>query len=253
MSHPDGRLRVAIELHDVAPATWPACAKVLAALDALGAANLTLLVVPRLHGDGAMEAVPAFVRALDARLLRGDELVLHGYFHRDDQPPPRTPGEFVRRRLLTRSEGEFAALDEPTAASRLDRGAAAFAAAGWPLYGFVPPAWLLGKAARQAVARSRHPFEYVALRRGLYRLPSWRFERSANLVYSPDRAWRRAMSRVLIGRELRRARARPMLRLSIHPQDAAEPEVIRHWCALADAALQDRVATTSREWARASG
>ena len=249
MRPPESRRRVAIEVHDVAPATWPECEAILRVLDAVGATRLTLLVVPRFHHGAALADAPAFVRALEARLDRGDELALHGYYHLDLEEPPRSPRAWFERRVMTRAEGEFAAIAESDAVHRIARGAQAFAALGWPLYGFVPPAWLLGEAARRALDRCGYAFEYVGVRKGVYRLPSWRFGPCANVCYSPDKAWRRALSRTQIRRELARARTLPMLRLSIHPQDARVPAVMEHWRALAAEALATREPVTKREWA----
>jgi predicted deacetylase len=248
MPRPDARL-LAIELHDVAPATWAECATVLRMLDEVGATNLSLLVVPRFHDLGASSDDPVFVGALAARLERGDELLLHGLVHRDDEPPPRSLRGFVQRRVMTRAEGEFAALDESDAAERLAAGIAMFDALGWPLHGFVPPAWMLSPGARRALTSRGDRLRYVSMRGGRHRLPDWRFAPSANLCYSPDRPWRRAMSRALIRRELRRAESLPMLRLSIHPQDAREPVVMRHWRTLVEDALLDRRPVTKRDWA----
>ena len=239
-----------IELHDVAPATWPECAAILRMLDEVVAAPLTLLVVPCFHRGERIGGDPAFRRALEDRLARGDELVLHGYYHLDEEPPPRTLRGFVTRRVLTRAEGEFAALDQEEATRRIAHGVAAFAEHGWPLHGFVPPAWLLGAPARAALARSDHRFEYVALRGGVYRLPQWRYVQSATLCYSPDRAWRRALSRTLIRRELARSRERACLRLALHPQDARVPQVLQHWRTLVEEAVADRAPRTQRDAAR---
>jgi hypothetical protein len=73
---------------------------------------------------------------------------------------------------------------------------------------------------------------------------------SATLAYSPDRAWRRALSRTVIRRELRRARNLSCLRLAIHPQDARVPEVMTHWRRLVEDAVRERVPATQREAAR---
>jgi predicted deacetylase len=243
---------VAIELHDVAPATWPACVRILRVLDEVGARNLSLLVVPRFHGATAIGEDATFTRALHARLARGDELVLHGHTHLDEAPSPRTPRGFVERRLLTRGEGEFAALREDEALRRLDLGIAAFDALRWPLHGFVPPAWLLGDGARRALARRTDRFEYVGVRNGVYRLPSWTHVPCANAWYSPDRAWRRALSRLAIRRALAQARTLPLLRLSIHPQDAGVPQVLAHWRTLAEETLAQRLPVTKQAFAAAA-
>jgi len=239
---------VAFVVHDVAPKTWPQCTRLLQMLDELDARPVTILVVPHYHYHGPITRDSRFVGALDRRLARGDELALHGFHHHDDEPPPRTLRGFLERRILTRAEGEFAALNEAAAAWRLAHGIEAFRMLHWPLHGFVPPAWLLGDASRAAIDRCRYPFRYVSSRRGIYRLPHWRFARTANLCYSPDAPWRRALSRAMICAELARARHRPLLRFSLHPQDVHSDQVIAHWRALIAEALASRTPVTKERW-----
>jgi predicted deacetylase len=126
------RHSVCFSVHDVAPATWPRCARLLAMLDECGAGPVTLLVVPDYHHGGRIDAYPAFVRAIERRLARGDEVALHGYYHEDDAAPPRGPLGWIERRVLTQGEGEFAALGAGEALARLERGAAVMAALKWP-------------------------------------------------------------------------------------------------------------------------
>jgi len=249
MQRPETRGRaVAIALHDVSPATWRECAVLLQMLDDVGATPLTLLVVPDYHFRARVAADHAFVQAMNDRLQRGDELVLHGLHHVDTAPPPRTLRGYIERRVFTRGEGEFAALSLDVAATRIAEGVELFNALRWPLSGFVPPAWLANESARAALAQSAHPFSYMTVRRGIYALPEWRFERTANLCYSPDSVPRRAYSRFAIRHESRRARRTPLLRISLHPQDAREPAVLAHWRELVIAAIATRRAVTKREW-----
>ena len=240
---------MAVAVHDVSPATWSECRELFAMLDDVGAAPLSLLVIPNYHHRAMASADRSFVKAMEARLARGDELVLHGYFHLDEAAAPRTPRAWFERRMLTRAEGEFAALDKTEAASRIERGVALFEQLGWPLAGFVPPAWLLGDGTRHALVRCRHRFDYVTVRGGMFHLPQWTFERTANLCYSPDTALRRSASAALIRNELRRARSTPLLRISLHPQDVRAPGVLEHWRRLVADALATRVPLTKREWA----
>ena len=248
MQRPESRAAVAIALHDVSPATWRDCAVLLRMLDDAGATPLTLLVVPDYHFRAPVAADRAFVEAMNERLWRGDELVLHGLHHIDTAPPPRTLRGYVERRIFTRAEGEFAALPLDEAVTRIAAGVELFDALRWPLSGFVPPAWLANDSARAALARSAHPFTYMTVRSGIYSLPEWRFERTANLCYSPDTVLRRACSRLAIRHELRLARRTPLLRISLHPQDAREPPVLAHWRELVGAAIATRHAVTKREW-----
>lgn len=241
---------VAIAIHDVSPATWHECRALLAMLDDAGAPPVSLLVIPNYHYRAAAVADPAFVRAMEARLARGDELVLHGYFHFDDALPPRTLRTWFERRMLTRCEGEFAAISASAAAWRIARGIDVFKRLGWPLAGFVPPAWLLSDEARGALAKCGYPFEYVTVRSGIFHLPQWRFERTANLCYSPGTPLRRAMSACVIRHELSRACTAPLLRISLHPQDARVPAVLAHWRRLIADALVDRTPVTKGQWVR---
>jgi predicted deacetylase len=245
-----GERGVAVAVHDVSPATGPECRELLAMLDDLGASPVSLLVIPHYHYRSVVLREPAFVRAMEARLARGDELVLHGCFHVDDAVPARTARGWFERRVLTRREGEFAALDEGAAAWRIARGIALFEQLGWPLAGFVPPAWLMSRGTRSALAHSDHRFTYVTVRSGIFHLPGWRFERTANLCYSPGSALRRALSKCMIARERSRARSMPLLRISLHPQDTRVPRVLHHWRQLVAGALAERTPVTKREWAR---
>src|SRR3569623_1658441 len=99
-----------VSLHDVAPATWPACRRLLAMLDGIGQLPVRLLVVHDNNNRGCVDNVAAFVRAIEARRARGDEVVLHGYHHLDERLTGSQPLDWLQRRVYTAGEGEFAAL-----------------------------------------------------------------------------------------------------------------------------------------------
>jgi predicted deacetylase len=238
-----------VSVHDVAPATWPQCQRLIAMLDALGPLPLTLLVVPDFHHAGTVSADRHFVRALEERLARGDEVALHGYFHLDEGPPPRTPRDWIGRRMLTQSEGEFAALDEAHARRRLAAGMEMMRRLGWPVRGFVAPAWLLSAGARAALAQL--PLLYTTTRGGFYRLPDWDFEPSSALTYSARSRWRRAMSKMLVEAQAAAARSRPLLRIALHPVDARHDGVVAHWRDLIERTLRERLPVTKVAWAAA--
>src|SRR4051794_20306230 len=63
----NGAAPVCIELHDVAPATWPECERALAMLDTIGPVPVTLLIVPNYHGRGSIVEDSAFRNAIDKR------------------------------------------------------------------------------------------------------------------------------------------------------------------------------------------
>ena len=238
---------VSVVLHDVAPATWPACAQLLEMIDGCGDVPVTLLVVPDYHHRGRIGDDAAFRSAIEQRLARGDELALHGLYHLDDSAPrPRGPLQWATRRLYTASEGEFAALDAATAERHMHAGLEQFAALDWPVRGFVAPAWLMSDGTRAALGRL--PFAYTSTRSALYALPDWREYRYPSLVWSMRSAWRRGASRLVNTAQARRLRNAPLLRLGLHPADAAHPATVAFWRDTLRHALRTRQAVTKTRW-----
>ena len=77
-----------VVLHDVAPATLPACDRMLRAIEEVSYdVPLTLLAVPRYHCDPPSAFFGDWLRG---RSARGDEIALHGYTHLDDGVPHGT-------------------------------------------------------------------------------------------------------------------------------------------------------------------
>jgi predicted deacetylase len=221
------RRELCIELHDVAAATWPQCERLLEVIDELEQAPATLLVVPDYHGNGSLSRAPVLVHALQRRIGRGDEIALHGYLHRDDAAPPRNPCAWLRRRMLTAGEGEFAALPRDEAARRIGCGWHELTDLFGPVRGFVAPAWLNSAGAWHALRES--PLQYSATRRTLIVLDDMRQVAAPAITVSARTRWRRAVSRVWL-RALCRATARlPLVRVALHPVDAQHPDVIDDW------------------------
>jgi uncharacterized protein len=229
MRRADAAPALCVEIHDVAPATWPACARLLERMDAAGAGPATLLVVPDFHGRGRADRDPAFRAAIDARIARGDEVSLHGYDHLDAGAPCRTPAEWLRRRVRTLSEGEFAALSTEDAEARLRAGIACLAQCGWQVAGFVPPAWLLGTGARAALHRLAGALGYCATRDAITALRDEREVPTLTLSYAAFTTVRRALSRPVLDVLATRATHRSAVRLALHPVDAGHPSVLAHW------------------------
>jgi predicted deacetylase len=241
--------KVCISVHDVAPGTWPACRRLLRMIDSFGRVPVTLLVVPDYHRQGRIDRFPVFMREVEQRLARGDEVALHGYYHLDEGPRPAGPVDWFRRRVLTRGEGEFAVLPFEPARKRLQLGMSVMNSLGWPVHGFVSPAWLLGAEARAALGRFK--IAYTTTRGGIYRLPGWRFTRSPSLVYSVGAAWRHWMSESLNRAVLPLARRGELLRLSLHPVDASLPQAVSHWRSVIGEVLRTHEAVTKARWAAA--
>lgn len=237
-----------VSIHDVAPATWPQCALLFDAVREVADIPVTLLVVPAYHHRE--EAPLDYLRNLERRMERGDELALHGYVHLDEGPPARGWRERYARRVYTTSEGEFAALSEDEAARRLSMGLDWFARRGWPVEGFVPPAWLISADAWQALRR--FPFSYATTWGRFHLLGTGGALKAPSLVYSSRNAWGREMSRQLALWSARWMDQAPLVRLSLHPRDALYPRTVAHFQELMRRLLKKRRAMTKAAFAKAA-
>ncbi|WP_282384448.1 MULTISPECIES: polysaccharide deacetylase family protein [unclassified Pseudomonas] len=237
---------VCLVLHDVAPSTWADYQPFVEAVDALGDVPMTWLVVPDFHRHDALDANPAFRRVLDARVARGDELALHGYYHDDQEPMPNTPRDWFMRRVYTH-EGEFYRLSREAALARLHAGLEMFQRYDWPVQGFVAPAWLMSDGTRQALREL--PLSYTSDPQHLYRLPDFSAIAAPGLVWSARSAWRRGLSKILSDQREQRWREASVIRLGLHPVDMRHRFSRDYWLHTLQRLLAEgRVPLTKIEW-----
>ncbi len=268
-----------VSIHDVAPATWPHCLRLLQALRAVADIPISLLVVPAYHGQ--MQRVDTYEKMLERLMGQGHELVLHGYHHQDSGPPPRHWGERFTRQWRTEGEGEFAAIDAALARHLLRQGLAWFAQRRWPVHGFVAPAWLMGPGAWEAL--QDFSFAYTTTRSHFHllqggvaqggvpqggvpqgsvpqgggaqpmalarRTPSPLARRAPSLVFASRNAFGRMVSRPWTAMLARAARPAPLVRLCLHPRDAQSPMLLRQAQALLDTMLLTHQPMTKHDYA----
>jgi len=237
---------VCLVLHDVAPSTWADYQPFVEAVDALGDVPMTWLVVPDFHRHDALDANPAFRRVLDARVTRGDELALHGYYHDDQEPMPNTPRDWFMRRVYTH-EGEFYRLSREAALARLHAGLDMFQRYDWPVQGFVAPAWLMSDGTRQALREL--PLSYTSDPQHLYRLPDFSAIDAPGLVWSARSAWRRGLSKIVSDQREQRWREASVIRLGLHPVDMRHRFSRDYWLHTLQRLLAEgRVPLTKIDW-----
>lgn len=237
---------VCLVLHDVAPSTWADYQPFVEAVDALGDVPMTWLVVPDFHRHDALDANPAFRRVLDARVARGDELALHGYYHDDQEPMPNIPRDWFMRRVYTH-EGEFYRLSREAALARLHAGLEMFQRYDWPVQGFVAPAWLMSDGTRQALREL--PLSYTSDPQHLYRLPDFSAIAAPGLVWSARSAWRRGLSKILSDQREQRWREASVIRLGLHPVDMRHRFSRDYWLHTLQRLLAEgRVPLTKIDW-----
>lgn len=232
--------RLCVVLHDVAPATWPQCRRILDTLTAIDHVPVTLLAVPRYHGAGRDAAFEAW---LVARAALGDEVALHGYTHLDDQPASGRI-DWFQRSVCTRGEGEFSRLPFDEAKWRIGAGVDWLRSIGIEPAGFVAPAWLLGEDAWAALWEYEHALRYTCTLRRIHLLRETRSVECQGQAFSNSTWWRRAAS-VVWNDALRRWQCdQPFVRLELHPNDSAHSGVRRAWQRLAIEQLRTRRACT---------
>lgn len=238
-------------LHDVAPCNWRTYLPFVAAVDALGQIPITWLVVPDFHKRYPLDNDRHLLDLLHQRLMRGDELVLHGYYHCDDAPAPRQAHDYFMRRLYTH-EGEFYTLSQQQALARLDAGIETFRRHGWPLHGFVAPAWLMSVGTRQALAQ--RPLQYTSDLRGIYRLPDFERLAAPGLVWSARSPLRRGVSWLVSRCQELQWRQAPVIRLGLHPVDMQHALARDYWLAVLQRLLdQGRQPLTKHDWLATQG
>ncbi len=243
-----------IGIHDVAPATWRDCRQLIAALREVADLPLCLLLVPRWHGR-PLDGEAGFIAEMQALLDDGHdhEVQLHGLYHVDDALTPTGLGARLQRRVLTRGEGEFAALGAADAMARIRAGLADLQACGLrdlQVAGFVPPAWLMTRSARTALLAEgrRLGLRYASLFTGLLDLQHGRLLRAPALVYSARWRITDALARAVVCSAAGWMGSAPLLRIGLHPADVQRSSNLRHAQRLVERALRDRLPLTEGQW-----
>ena len=212
-------------VHDISPLTLDACRQAVGLLrDAAGLAprHLTLLVIPFHEGRVRVCDHPETARWLREMAEAGATLVQHGLTHR----MPRAavaPTAWLWGYGFARGQGELYRAGLGEAERRLAEGREILERAGLSAAtrSFVPPAWLLSRAARRAVDAAG--FDWIELMDGIRaggaprarRLIGWgslnAVEAAATIAFA----------------SLQRARPASDTRLCVHPADMRRAGVRR--------------------------
>lgn len=132
-----------VSLHDVTHVYFQEIKECLQLLDQVGITATSLLTVPEYHGYPLGENIE-FIKFLKDREQKGDEIVLHGYLHKEHYRPKGFVRN-LRRAIFTRGEGEFLGLTEAECLGFIKKGLKVFDDNGLTTIGFVAPAWLIEK------------------------------------------------------------------------------------------------------------
>jgi len=183
-----------------------------------------MLVVPNHWGDAPIVPGSAFASRLRAWADQGIEMLLHGYYHRDDARHDGGADRF-RARLMTAGEGEFLGLSRALAAERIAKGRDLVEGViGRRIDGFVAPAWLYGKGAEDALREANIPLAEDHFR-------VWSPATGRELASGPVITWA-SRTRMRLGSSLAAAavlRHAPLkvLRVGVHPPDVRHAALLR--------------------------
>jgi predicted deacetylase len=150
-----------VSLHDVSPLTLADCQTALTLLRRVGlqVSQLTILVVPRHDDEVSIDEHPPTQRWLRALADDGARLVMHGFTHR---MPGRawSPAGILAGHLFARGQGELFQTNSAETRRRLEQAAEILRRAGLEeaTRAFIPPAWLMSRAAHSVIAGAGFDF-----------------------------------------------------------------------------------------------
>lgn len=216
--------RLITSIHDVSPRFESEVDQLSDFLGRRVGNRIAMLVVPNHWGTSPIVPGSSFATRLRDWSDRGMEMLLHGFFHRDDFPHQRFLDR-ARANLMTAGEGEFLALSARTAASRIQQGRSLLEdVVGKPVAGFVAPAWLYGRGALDALAASGIP-----LAEDHWRV--WSPETGRTLARGPVITWasrsRPRLLSSLIAASVLRSAPLDTLRIGVHPPDVRHDRLLQ--------------------------
>ena len=210
-------------IHDVSPRFETKVDRLVAELEPWVGSRFAMLVVPNHWGTYPIKPGSSFATRLRDWSDSGVEVLLHGFYHRDHGQHRGL--DRLRAGAMTAREGEFLGLSRADAAKRIVKGRALLEdVIGRPVTGFVAPAWLYGRGAREALADCG-----IELAEDHFRV--WSPASGRTLAGGPVITWAsrspaRLYSSIAAAAVLGRIAPQHALRIAVHPGDSGSPELL---------------------------
>ena len=214
-----------LSIHDVSPRSEDAVLRLRELIAQCGGGHrLALLVVPNHWGEAPIRAGSPFAAQLRGWAEQGDEIFLHGWFHRDPVVHVRTVDRW-RARWLTAGEGEFLGLSQAEATRLLRDGRSLLEdVTGRAVAGFVAPAWLYGPGARAALTELDFPLAEDHLR--VWHPPTGKILARGPVITWATRSRAREASSLAWAALARKVlAASAVVRIGVHPGDISSAPV----------------------------
>lgn len=215
---------VIASIHDVSPRFESEVERLLPRLQSHVGTRIAMLVVPNHWGDSPILPGSRFATRLRGWAEAGIEIMLHGFYHRDDCRHVNRVDR-MRGRFMTAGEGEFLGLSRSAAANRIRDGRSLLEdVIGRRIDGFVAPAWLYGPGALEALADCSIPLAEDHLR-------VWSPETGTQLARGPVITWasrsRWHLASSLAAAAVLRRAPLDVLRIGVHPPDIRHRAIMK--------------------------
>lgn len=210
-------------IHDVSPRFESQVDRLATRLEPFVGTRFAMLVVPNHWRSGQIRPGSPFASRLRAWSSQGIEMLLHGFYHRDEHE--HRGFDRFRAKFMTAKEGEFLGLSRAEALQRIADGRALVEdIIGKPVTGFVAPAWLYGPGAYEALAESGVQIAEDHMR-------VWSPATGKVLARGPVITWAsrtpmRLRSSLAAAALLGRLAPQRVLRIGVHPGDCGSPALL---------------------------
>lgn len=209
-----------VSLHDFHPGSREAIAEQVDFFEAIGVSCFSILVVPKYHMQKHIQEDKASLSYLDERYAKGDEMVIHGFYHYVKDPRPE---HLFWNRIYTNQESEFYDISDGEVRHRVDQGFQIWQKQGWEAKGFIPPAWLMPD--KQNSILRKLGLVYTNRLKNITLLQKKKTIDTQSLCYSSRASWRRALSLSWNQALFNKLRKSETIRLSMHPDDLKYPQL----------------------------
>ena len=210
-------------IHDVSPRFESQVDRLATRIEPFVGTRFAMLVVPNHWRSGQIRPGSPFASRLREWSSQGIEMLLHGFYHRDEHE--HRGFDRFRAKFMTAKEGEFLGLSRAEALQRIADGRALVEdIIGKPVTGFVAPAWLYGPGAYEALAES-------GVRIAEDHMRVWSPATGKVLARGPVITWAsrtpmRLRSSLAAAALLGRFAPQRVLRLGVHPGDCGSPALL---------------------------
>jgi len=210
-------------IHDVSPRFESQVDRLATRIEPFVGTRFAMLVVPNHWRSGQIRPGSPFASRLREWSSQGIEMLLHGFYHRDEHE--HRGFDRFRAKFMTAKEGEFLGLSRAEALQRIADGRALVEdIIGKPVTGFVAPAWLYGPGAYEALAES-------GVRIAEDHMRVWSPATGKVLARGPVITWAsrtpmRLRSSLAAAALLGRLAPQRVLRIGVHPGDCGSPALL---------------------------